>query len=487
MKKLQRSYNESEVWLEQQMKLFWERTRLTLGTPLSFGIFLKYWSNPSRIDKLQNACFSDDWISILFQRVSYLIRNQTLLGTEDDKIHQAKVILLTASLLRQMEASDIIELFKEEMIEPAAIKEEYPILYEGYNATQSKATMESHILLSGFDVEEKDPAIDLIVIGSDGSRDELHTFPDTTLRELIGESWLRPKDKLNLRFLRLSAARLKHSPFCLSPLEFYKSMKNKPKSVFRVKYMGKTMFLSSSGNTSLHQLKITHRSFITLVEVKPPSQSTNAPVAKKDKQVSTKNIGNKSTKKGGKKSKKKRREGNNYENKGHDHFKVEHSKRMSLVFEEVDAKFKDIRTRLGSLVLKNMRPKDKDKSALRKRDSSGIKLDLPPEGVGGKAGKVLFPLLVGEVENLYVSTKKGNKQNLITLSVDLHGCSGEDAIKILDRQLPSWVYTAHMGVHPFLIKIDVVCGGGNQVLSEHVAQWVRKNKQVANRPKSFRG
>eukprot|EP00578_Thalassiosira_sp_NH16_P006686 CAMPEP_0181111228 /NCGR_PEP_ID=MMETSP1071-20121207/19159_1 /TAXON_ID=35127 /ORGANISM="Thalassiosira sp., Strain NH16" /LENGTH=436 /DNA_ID=CAMNT_0023195099 /DNA_START=1396 /DNA_END=2707 /DNA_ORIENTATION=+ len=413
MKKLQRSYNESEVWLEQQMKLFWERTRLTLGTPLSFGIFLKYWSI------LQNACFSDDWISILFQRVSYLIRNQTLLGTEDDKIHQAKVILLTASLLRQMEASDIIELFKEEMIEPAAIKEEYPILYEGYNATQSKATMESHILLSGFDVEEKDPAIDLIVIGSDGSRDELHTFPDTTLRELI---------------------------------EFYKSMKNKPKSVFRVKYMGKTMFLSSSGITSLHQLKITHRSFITVVEVKPPSQSTNAPVAKKDKQVSTKNIGNKSTKKGGKKSKKKRREGNNYENKGHDHFKVEHSKRMSLVFEEVDATFKDIRTRLGSLVLKNMRPKDKDKSALRKRDSSGIKLDLPPEGVGGKAGKVLFPLLVGEVENLYVSTKKGNKQNLRTLSVDLHGCSGEDAIKMLDRKLASWVNTAHMGVHPFLIK-----------------------------------
>lgn len=44
-----------------------------------------------------------------------------------------------------------------------------------------------------------------------------------------------------------------------------------------------------------------------------------------------------------------------------------------------------------------------------------------------------------------------------------------------------------MGEHPFVVKVDVVCGYGNQVLSECVAQWIRRNKQVANRPKSFRG
>ena len=38
---------------------------------------------------------------------------------------------------------------------------------------------------------------------------------------------------------------------------------------------------------------------------------------------------------------------------------------------------------------------------------------------------------------------------------------------------------------PFVIAVDIVCGGGNQVLSELVAQFIRDNSQVANRPKGI--
>ena len=170
------------------MRSFWEKTR---GNPVSLGQFLRFWFAPNRIDMLQQAKFSDDWISILYQRVSYLIRNKTLLGTEDDKVHQAKTILATAVMLQQREVADITELthlynIPQALIEPAMLKDEYPILFNGFTALQSKARMEAHIIFSEFNVDEADPAMDLIVISNNGdSRDELHTYPNTTLREFL--------------------------------------------------------------------------------------------------------------------------------------------------------------------------------------------------------------------------------------------------------------------------------------------------------------
>ena len=42
---------------------------------------------------------------------------------------------------------------------------------------------------------------------------------------------------------------------------------------------------------------------------------------------------------------------------------------------------------------------------------------------------------------------------------------------------------AMKGNHPFVIRVDIVCGRGNQVLSELVASFIRDSPQVANRPK----
>jgi len=60
----------------------------------------------------------------------------------------------------------------------AQLKDTYPIFYRGFDAIKSKAAMTEHVLSSGFDVEETDQAIDLIVISGD-ERDEMHTYPDT--------------------------------------------------------------------------------------------------------------------------------------------------------------------------------------------------------------------------------------------------------------------------------------------------------------------
>eukprot|EP00970_Alexandrium_tamarense_P002773 scaffold389_cov211-Alexandrium_tamarense.AAC.10 len=39
------------------------------------------------------------------------------------------------------------------------------------------------------------------------------------------------------------------------------------------------------------------------------------------------------------------------------------------------------------------------------------------------------------------------------------------------------------GDHPFVIQLNIVCGGGSQVVSEVVKVWIRDSKQIANGPK----
>lgn len=178
MKRLQRarSYNESEVFLEHEMKTFWEITRGM--SSLELASFLGFWLEPRRANTLRQSIFSDDWISILYQRVRYLLSNKTLLGTEEDKIHQAKTILATGSLLRQEEAAEgaiakLASLYnisdEKESIEPEMLKDDYPIFFQGFVATESKAAIEAHILCSGFNLDDTDEAMDLIVISNGGA------------------------------------------------------------------------------------------------------------------------------------------------------------------------------------------------------------------------------------------------------------------------------------------------------------------------------
>ena len=391
-----------------------------------------------------------------YQRVLYLNTNKTFLGTDADKEHQTKVILLTAALLRQNQVTDFTELIQlyqtYGFIDPATLAARYPILYEGSTAIKSTASIEAHVLSSGFDVEEKEGAIDILVINNEGIKDEMHTYPNTTLREFI---------------------------------DFYKVMKHLPsKSLLRVKYRGKNLFLSTCGNKTLDELSITHRSYITVSEVQPVSAPPKENVKPKNNQTTRKNGSKK--KKGGGKSKKKRSGSCTYAtNTTQEDYRVDHSKRLSLIFEEAEPKFKAIRQKLNASTLERTQPK-KDRSVSKNGTEDKTETNPTLGGVGSKAGKaVLIPLLAGNAQQLYQSSKT-RKQNIgRALSIDLHGCSKDKALDELDRSLPIWVDEAMMGEYPFVVAVDVICGGGNQVLSETVETWVRRNPHVANRPKSF--
>merc|ERR1711957_773172 len=82
-----------------------------------------------------------------------------------------------------------------------------------------------------------------------------------------------------------------------------------------------------------------------------------------------------------------------------------------------------------------------------------------------KAGKAFYPILVGEATNLY-KTSSASHGHLP--AIDLHGCSKEEALEKLGKSLPIWVDTAMKGSHPWVMGVDIICGGGNQILSDVV-------------------
>ena len=118
-----------------------------------------------------------------------------------------------------------------------------------------------------------------------------------------------------------------------------------------------------------------------------------------------------------------------------------------------------------------------------------IDLDaLPRTGVGGRVGRSNFVVQVGEVQNLYKTTKSStlasHQSQSSVPTLDLHGCTREEAIAELNEILEQWVDTAMKGSYPFVITAMIVCGCGTQVLSETVQGWIKSSIQVHNAPKN---
>ena len=105
-------------------------------------------------------------------------------------------------------------------------------------------------------------------------------------------------------------------------------------------------------------------------------------------------------------------------------------------------------------------------------------------------------VLVGNAENHYKTSKRSKGKKLrqpesgdrarggSNRKVDLHGLTKEQALVKLDQLLPEWVDRAMKSEYPFVIKVRIVCGGGDQVLAEAVAAWIRRQTNVAIAPKS---
>jgi hypothetical protein len=171
-------------------------------------------------------------------------------------------------------------------------------------------------------------------------------------------------------------------------------------------------------------------------------------------------------------------------------FRRHHSIILSKLHDEVQPRLKDIRTKLNALDLERQPPKSKNQGHKKStKEESDDQMLLPNSGVGGKAGKAYFVVQVGEVQNLYKTTKTSaltsplqGQSEIPTL--DLHGCTRVEAIAKLNESLEVWVDTAMRGYDPFVITAVIVCGCGSQVLSETVQEWIKSTGQVRNAPKN---
>ena len=164
-------------------------------------------------------------------------------------------------------------------------------------------------------------------------------------------------------------------------------------------------------------------------------------------------------------------------------YKEEHSKAMNPIFEELAPELKMIRNLLNNLILEKAAPKvrrsKKSKKETKYPTPAGLTL-LPGDTHGGKAGKTVYPVLVGDESNLYKTGKSLSRASII---LDLHGCTQDEALAKLDKSLPIWHDIAMKGEYPWVVPVNIVCGGGAQILSEVVQNWIRTTRQVANRPK----
>ena len=310
-------------------------------------------------------------------------------------------------------------------------------------------------------------------INSDFGRHSFNIGSSTTLKRLFNE--YAEKRSVSLRTLRFS-------------------------------FNGKTLFLSAIGNKTPDEMNMKDQDVITVYDTNAShgadSSSSNKPgdaLASTKKVEAKKKSSHKAKGKGKKRSPSKREEPvTTTLTLGE--YKTHHSILLSKLHEELQPRLKEIRIRLNTLGLECQPPKQKRRSNKKTKNVSLADAHLnqqmwPNAHCGGKAGKPYYIVQVGEVQNLYKTTKpslqqrqqqlKQHSSSSITSTLDLHGCTKEEAIQQLNYHLTLWEDTAMKGLYPFVIPAKIVCGCGNQILSEVVEEWIRSNKQVANAPKNW--
>lgn len=258
----------------------------------------------------------------------------------------------------------------------------------------------------------------------------------------------------------------------------------------RFAYNESTLFLSSVGQkTPLDMgMKDMDRIFVSNNQLNNSQKSKEQPVSLPKAQRKKKTKSHKGGR--GKREKKKavKTQPNIYlPDSDGERDKVAHSKLLSRVFEEMDPKLKVIRKQLNDMVLDRQTSKIKKANPCRKslaEPPSRAAFDPSNVGIGGKAGRTRFVINVGRVENLYKTSKRRRALPGPPPAVlDLHGCTRDEALARLGAGLATWMDSALQGAYPWVMPAVVVCGGGDQVLSEVVVEWIRRTRGVANAPK----
>jgi len=265
----------------------------------------------------------------------------------------------------------------------------------------------------------------------------------------------------------------------------------------RFSYNGKTLFLSQIGKKTPEELGMQDDDVIVVHDtnssaLQPPQETRSKGPSQKTPSASKQdNLRDSVSFSKGKKVKRlglggnkpaKAREPTNRQ-MTQEELKIEHSKALTKLHEELQPTLRLIRQRLNNLLIERSQPKSKSRRH-PKGASSRAHVDIPyMECLGGKAGKSNFLVLVGEVENLYKTRNMPPYNSVSTPTLDLHGYTKHDALHKLDESLKLWVEAAMKGAYPFVIQVQIISGCGGQILSEAVEDWIRKKKNVANAPK----
>jgi len=252
----------------------------------------------------------------------------------------------------------------------------------------------------------------------------------------------------------------------------------------------KVIFMSSFGKLTLEEFlqDETYKFAPNIITVTPKivhrqEKQQRVPLANRS------NIGTKDTKKKHKKSKKKRPIQIAPPEDEEEKAKKQWMFSLYRVFTEAEPTFKEIRQRLNAMNLERTKPKQRTSQSKATDHVKVVDNPLGDGQIGGKAGKTQFIIQVGEVSNLYKTTKhssagRGSRRQ-DDIMIDLHGLSAEEAVYRLDKSLPDWIETAMKGTYPFVIPVKIVCGGGSQILAEVVDNWIKQNDHVANAPKNM--
>ena len=258
----------------------------------------------------------------------------------------------------------------------------------------------------------------------------------------------------------------------------------------RFSYEDKTLFLSSAGHKTPSQLGMNDLDSVS-VSMVDASPSRNQEIKPRKKSSTSSSLQGKKKKKCNKKGNMKKSRINSPSFIVDDcaKFKIKHSRALTKLFEEAEPKFREIRQQLNALYIERTEPKVKTS-----QKKTTIKVQKPTnnpsvEGIGCKAGKTSFVVQVGEVDNLYKTSKPSVRNNHALykshpIMLDLHGFTKDQALSTLDQDLPKWTDIAMQGSYPFVQPVIIVCGGGNQILSESVEHWIKQNDRVSNAPKN---
>jgi DNA-nicking Smr family endonuclease len=252
----------------------------------------------------------------------------------------------------------------------------------------------------------------------------------------------------------------------------------------RFSFNGSMLFLSTAGNKSAKDLGIADGGVIEVSNVNSSTSKENeAPVTetkgKKNKQKKRSSVMKVQTKKG--------RQTSVIFNPETD--RQRHSKRLTKVLDEMEPQLKIIRVRINDTMLHCQKSKTRRPSSRKSlADTSSSPVFNPSmAGLGGKAGRSSFSVNIGKIDNLYKSSKKDKLNNATRASrvakIDLHGCTQAEALERLNEWEGTTMDTAMKGEYPFVVPAVIVCGGGAQILSELVENWIREKKNVANAPK----